>query len=147
MERGIVGAEGAEDFVGGDMVEVDVGDFAGGFKECECSEDVGFEEFLGALDGAIDVAFCSEVDDEGDVMMVEEVGDELGVADIADDEVDHGVGGWETFGVAGVGECIEDDDLVFGVIFSPVMNEVGADESGSACDEDIFHDFEEGDWI
>jgi hypothetical protein len=71
-EGGIGEREGAVDFVGGDVEEAE-GFFArgrqlgpveaGAVEEAERADDVGLDEGLGGIDGAVDVGFGGEIDD------------------------------------------------------------------------------------
>ncbi|MNY39799.1 hypothetical protein D3C86_1745020 [compost metagenome] len=65
--------------------------------------------------------------------------DEGRVADVAVDEAEAGVGLkiLEARQVAGVGQRVEDDDLVLGMLVQDVAREVGADETGAAGDHDM----------
>ncbi len=121
VEGGISGGEGAVDLVGGDVEEAEAvfrcaGEgcvvLARGLEEGERSVDVGAEEGLGAVDGAIDVALCGEVHDSAGLVLCEEARDERGVTDITLNEgvVRVVVNGGEVGWVAGVGELVEIDD-------------------------------------
>jgi len=64
---------------------------------------------------------------------------QLGVADVADDEL-HAVGGQtgDVLGVAGVGQLVQDGDVHPGVVVDHVVHEVAADEAAAARDDDVF---------
>ena len=79
------------------MVEQDVG-----------AENVGLDELGGAEDRAVDVGLRGEVDDR--LAAFGRGGDGLAVGDVALDELD--VGSLEVRSVAGVGQLVENDDLV-----------------------------------
>ena len=146
-------AQRAVHFVGGDMVEAAV--FIAGlelaravhpvaarrFDKRERTHVVGLHEGAGALDGVVHMALGREVDDAADVVLGEQALDELLVADIA---LHEGVVGHTfTLGyvgkVAGVGELIEVDDMIFRILFAEVRNKVRAYESGTAGNEYGFH--------
>jgi len=113
------------------------------FDKRERAHVVGLHEGAGALDGVVHMALGREVDDATDVVLSEQALDELLVADIA---LHEGVVG-HTFTlsyvgeVAGVGELIEVDDMIFRILFAEVRNKVRAYESGTAGNEYGFHVF------
>ena len=63
--------------------------------------------------------------------------DQVGVADVAHDELDavRGQAG-DVLGVAGVGQLVEHGDVDAGVLAHDVVDEVGADEAAAAGDDD-----------
>ena len=64
--------------------------------------------------------------------------DGVGVTDVCMDE--RRAEPVEVLAHTGVGERVEGDDMVVGVVLPPVAHEVGTDESGGAGDEDCGHD-------
>jgi hypothetical protein len=126
---------------------------AGAVEEAERADDVGLDERLGGIDGAVDVGLGGEVNDGVDLMLGEEAGDEGDVADVAVRENIAGVGRevGEIGGVAGVGEGVEVDELrdpFDGLragrraFFSEALaDEVAADEAGAAGDKEV-HELE-----
>ena len=150
-EGGIGERKGAVDFVGGDVEKAE-GDFArrrqrvpveaGAVEEAEGADDVGLDERLGGIDGAVDVGLGGEIDDGVDLVLGEEAGDEGGVTNVAMGEnvarVGREVG--EVGGVARVGEGVEvDQPCERRAIFEEALtDEIAADESGAAGDQN-FH--------
>ena len=61
--------------------------------------------------------------------------DRLEIADVALDEGDPVLDVGQVGAVAGVGEHVEGDHVVVGVLLDPVADEVGADEAGTAGHE------------
>ena len=61
---------------------------------------------------------------------------ELAVADVALHERDPILDGRQALAISGVREQVVDDELVVRVALEPVVDEVGADEPGSAGDEE-----------
>ena len=110
------------------------------FKQAEGTDDVGLDEVFRAVDAAVDVRFGGKIDNGAGLVLGEQFGDEVEVADVTLDEgvarvsLERG----EVFEVAGVGQRIEVDDGLVGM-GQPVEDEVAADEAGAACDEDIAH--------
>ena len=94
------------------------------------AEELRPPEVGGAEDRAVDVRLGGEVDDR--VAAAGRAFHICGDRDIALEELD-GVER-EVRGVAGVGELVEDDDVVAGR--EEPLDQVGADEAGTACDED-----------
>ena len=101
------------------VVEQDVG-----------AENVGLDEFGGAEDRAVDVSLGREV--ENRCAALGRAADGIAVGDVALDELD--VRPFEIRSIARVGELVENDDLVSTGCES--LRAVGADEAGSACDQD-----------
>jgi hypothetical protein len=73
-----------------------------------------------------------------DGVLGKELFDQIGIADIALDQLD-AFKARDIGRVARISERIEHGDGVVGVMFAPVMHEVGADESGAAGDEQFSH--------
>ncbi len=88
-----------------------------------------WDEFAGAVDGAVDVRFGGEVHDGARLMFGQEAADKIVVADVALDEgVAHiTVQAGEVLAVAGVGELVEVDDGLLG-LGQRVQDKVAADE-------------------
>ena len=82
------------------------------------------------------VRLGSEVDHDLRAALAQRRLGELAIADVALDErdpiLDHG----QALPVTRIGEEVVDDELVSGVTREPVVDEVGADEAGSAGDEE-----------
>ena len=99
--------------------------------------DVGADELLGAEDGAVNMAFGGEVNDGGGLMLAKKLGDQFAVVDVAVDEfiAADGRDRRQVGGISGVSEAVEVDDRG-GLLRQPLQNEVGADESGAAGDDD-----------
>ena len=75
-----------------------------------------------------------EVDDHVDLVALEDPGDELLVADVANDHLDAVDHLLEALEGGRVGHEVERDDVVVGVGGHPVADEVGADEPGRSGD-------------
>ena len=149
---GVAGArdvEGTVHFVGGDVVEalafVAFGKrlpiVAGGLQQAEGAHHIGAGEAHRIFDGAIDVTFGGKVNDAVDVLLFEQTAHGGVVADVEAGElivrrVFH-VG--EVGQVAGVGEDVETDDMVVGILLNKTAHDVVADETGAAGDDDGVH--------
>ena len=81
------------------------------------------------------VRLRGEVDDGVDGLVGERLRREVEVGDVALHEHDPVLDIREARAVAGVGEEVVDDDVVVRVALEPVVDEVRADEAGSAGDE------------
>ena len=90
------------------------------------------------MDAAVDVRFGGKIDDGAGLVLGKQFGDEVEVADVALDENVAGIAtqAGEILEVAGVGQRVEVDDRLVG-LRQPVEDEIAADETGTAGDEDI----------
>lgn len=144
-EGRIARCQRAIDFVGGDVEEAEcrlrfrlqrapVG--AHFFQQAEGADDVGLDEVLGAVDRAVHMGFRGEVEDRPRLVLGEQAGYQLAIADIAGDEGVPGVAveAGEVLPVAGVGELVEADHRLV-MQGQPVEHEIGADEAGAAGHE------------
>ena len=130
----VVQRQVAVDLVGGDVV-VAHAVFAARLDQRVGAVDVGPEERARVGDGVVVVGLGGVVDHG--VGLGHEAVDQVGVADVAHDELD-AVGGQpgDVLGVAGVGQLVEDGDVDAGVLAHDVVDEVGADEAAAAGDDD-----------
>ena len=155
VQRGVLGeealgAEGAVDLVRTDL-EIPLSGpprpagvlpgRAAALQEVHRAEDVRPGEDLRPGDRAVDVGLGGEVDDEVGVLRREQPGDEGAVADIAPDEAEAGVGQQlpEVVRVPGVGQGVEAQQPEVRMPLQHVPEEIRADESGAAGDEDGGH--------
>ena len=92
------------------------------------------------MDAAVDVRFGGKIDDGAGLVLGEQFGDEVEVADVALDEdvARITLQGGEVLEVAGVGQRVEVDDR-FIRLRQPVEDEIAADEAGAAGDENHLH--------
>lgn len=136
----------AVDFVGGDVVEAEgsalvfrllfeIG--AGGFEQGEGADDIGLDKFACAVYAAVNVAFGGQVHDGAGLVLREDALERGTVADVGVFKgVTRGAGhGGEGLEVAGVGEFVEVDDALAGVL-DQVADKGGADKAGAAGDEE-----------
>ena len=132
---GVVERQVAVDLVGGDVVVADAV-LADGLQQAEGALNVGAQEGLGVGDGVVVVALGGVVHDG--VVARDDTVQQLGVADVADDEL-HAVRGQprDVLGVAGVGQLVQDGDVDVGVVLHHVVHEVAADEAAAARDDDV----------
>ena len=113
--------------------------FAGGFEEIECAKDVGSDEVAGATDRTIDMGFRGQVHDGGDLMITHDPADIVAIAevDLFEDIFVMALESGEIFKMSGVSEAIEIDQMGdFGPV-DDVANEIRADETGAAGDEEV----------
>ena len=130
----VVQRQVAVDLVGGDVVVAHAVP-AAGLDEGVGALDVGAQERARVGDGVVVVGLGGVVDHG--VGLGHEAVDQVGVADVAHDELD-AVGGQpgDVLGVARVGQLVEHGDVDAGVLAHDVVDEVGADEAAAAGDDD-----------
>jgi hypothetical protein len=109
---------------------------AAGFEEVEGADDVGLNEIAGAGDGTVNMGFGGEVQDMGDAVLLDQLEHGGLVAEVGFFEGVFGVmrDALEVFEVAGVREAIQVDQAPDFRAVNDVVDEVGADETGAACD-------------
>ena len=141
----------AIDFVGGDVVEAEGGFLrvvqaapigAGGFEQGEGADDIGVDKFACAVDAAVNMAFGGQVHHGAGLVFGEDALERGAVADIG---LLEGVArvaghGGKRLQVAGVGEFVEINDALVGVL-DQVADKGGADKAGTAGDEKGHGDF------
>ena len=132
-----VEVEVAVDLAGGDVVEAADADPLRRLEQGLGAEDVGAEEAAGVDDREAVVRLGREVHDDVDALLAQQTLGQVEVADVALDERERALDVGEALPVPGVGEQIEDDDVVVRVLHRPVAGEVRADEPGAAGDEDV----------
>ena len=131
----VVERQVAVDLVGGDVVVADAV-LADGLQQAEGALDVGAQERLRVGDGVVVVALGGVVHDG--VVAGDQPVQQLGVADVAHDELDPILGQpRDVLGVAGVGQLVQDGDVHLGVVVHDVVHEVAADEAAAARDDDV----------
>src|ERR1700693_130005 len=111
------------------------------FEQAECAVDVGADEIIGAVDGAVDVALGGEVNDGARLFAPQQVAQEIPIDDVALLEAIARVGfdGTQVVEIARVCQLVEIQDARrFGG--NPLENEVRAYEARATGNEDeIFH--------
>ena len=133
--RRVVEREVAVDLVGGDVVVADAV-LPHGLQQAEGALHVGAQERLGVGDGVVVVGLRGVVHDG--VVAWDDAVQKLGVADVADDELDPILGqAGDVLGVAGVGQLVQDGDVDARVVVDHVVHEVAADEAAAARDDDV----------
>src|SRR5438552_13652387 len=149
-EGWIVGAERSVDFVSGDVEETERR--AIGFRkrqpvgsrfleETECAVDVGADEIIGAVYGAVDVAFGGEVNEGARLFAPQQVAQEIAINDVAllKAIARMGVDETQVVEIARVCQLVEVQDACR-FRGDPLENEVRANEACATGDEDeIFH--------
>ena len=133
--RRVVERQVAVDLVGGDVVVADAV-LPHGLQQAEGALDVGAQKRLRVRNGVVVVALGGVVDDG--VVAGDQLIEQLGVADVADDEL-HAVGGQtrDVLGVAGEGQLVQDGDVDARVVVHDVVHEVAADEAAAARNDDV----------
>ena len=104
-----------------------------------CADDVGLKENGVVVDGAGNMRFRGEMDD--DVALGYQLVDNGRLGDVAVEELETRVA-FQTVikvvQVAGIGQRIEQDDFVARIFFINVVDEITADKTGSARDQQCF---------
>lgn len=109
---------------------------ADGLQQAEGALHVGAQERLRVGDGVVVVALCGVVHDR--VVARHQPVQQLGVADVAHDELDPILGqARDVLGVAGVGQLVQDGDVDARVVVDHVVDEVAADEAAAARDDNV----------
>src|SRR6266481_5248628 len=149
-ESWIVGAERSVDFVGGDVEETERGAInfrkrqpigACFFKQTECAVDIGADEIIGTVDGAVDVALGGEVNNGARLFAPQQVAQEITIDDVAllETIVCVRLDGTQVVEIARVGQLVEIQDAGR-FRGDPLENEVRANKARATGDEDeIFH--------
>ncbi len=113
---------------------------AAGLQEVEGAVDVGGDEVAGAGDAAVHMTFCGKVHDVGDVMLTNDAEDFVFIAEIDlledvtwMDSVDTD----EVFEMPGISEAVEIDQPSDFRLVDDMPDEVRADETSPACDQEI----------
>ena len=109
---------------------------AGGFQQDERADDVRVDETLRAVDRAIDVRLGREIHDRNGLMLAEDAADRVTVRNVCADERDSRIlqNVVEVQQAAGVRQLVDNDDAI-GAVRECVVDEVRADEAGSAGDQ------------
>ena len=135
--RRVVERQVAVDLVGGDVVVADAV-FPHGLQQAEGALDVGAQERLRVRDGVVVVALGGVVHNR--VVAGDEPVEQLGVADVAHDELDPILGqARDVLGVAGVGQLVQDGDVDVRVVVHDIVDEIAADEAAAARDDDVLN--------
>ena len=118
----------------------------GGLQQAQGSHHIGLREGEGVFDGAVHMALGGEVDDAVDVFVLHQLVDTLEVAYVHLDEaiIRLVLDVFQVSEVAGVGQLVEVDDLVFRIFVDEEADDVAADEAGAASNDDgsfRTHDF------
>lgn len=107
-----------------------------GLEQAIGAHHVGLHEGLRVGDGVVVVGLGGVMDDR--VVPRDDAIQELGVADVAHYELDPVLRqAGDVLGVAGVGELIEHGHVNLRMLADHVVDEVGADESAAAGDDDV----------
>lgn len=82
-----------------------------------------------------------EVDHIVEIVLTEETGDKFFVADVSLDEHMAWITftAFEVFKIASIGELVQVDEQDIVILLQHIVDEIGADESGTAGDKILFH--------
>ena len=142
MYRGLLGEEKvgsvkrkiAVDFIGGNLMITLDAVLAAGVHHSGGAHDIGLQEHAGILDGAVHVGLGGKVHHRVRLLMLEDLIDRSPVADVHLVEFEVGVlqSLLQRGEIACVGQRIQTDDPILGVVFQFKVDEVCADEAGAA---------------
>ena len=112
----------------------------GGFQQAQRADHIGLDEVFGPVDGAVHMRLGGKVDDGAGLVLGQQLGNQIKVADIALHKSVAGIAlqRGQVFKVARVGEFVEvDDGLVLQGVGGrePVQHKVGANETRAAGDQ------------
>src|SRR5262245_39439656 len=112
-----------------------------GLQEGEGSQHIGLQERLGILNGAIDMRLGGQMRDAAETMFVEQAADQRGVVDVALDESDAPLGNkrLDAAQIGRIGDGVDDYQPIGGSRGAPGMQQVLADETGAAGNQDSMH--------
>jgi hypothetical protein len=100
--------------------------------------DIAVYEVVRVEQGTIDMGLCGKIEDPGDVMVVEEPGDELPIDDVAfrEGKARILIGTDEVASTSGIGQLIEDDEALEPLQLEKVAGERRANEASPASEQD-----------
>lgn len=120
------------------MVAVDAV-LAAGVEQHARADDVRLQEDLRILNGAVDMRFRCEVNDDVRLLLLEDAVDRPAVCDVRADELEvlllHRI--LERLEVARIRQLVDADDVVTRMLLEHVVDEVRANEAGTAGHDDI----------
>ena len=124
----------AVDLVGGHLVIPLDAILPAGVHHHGGAQDVGLEEYLRVLNGAVHMALRRKVDHHVGVLLLKELVDGLPVTDVDLAEAEIGVlhGPFQGGQVARIGQAVHAHHPVLRVSFKQIVNEVAADKAGTA---------------
>ena len=146
----VVHLERTVNFISGDVVETLALVLLGeafpvelcSLKQAERTHDIRLREGERILDGAVHMAFGSEMDDAIDLLVLHELVERVEIADVHLHElvVRLALDVLEVRKVACVGELVEVDNVVLGVLVHEQTNDMASDKARAAGDDDgSFH--------
>ena len=113
----------------------------GGLKERKGTHDIGAGKGEGILDATVYMTLGSKVDDAIDLLILHELIEGFVVADIHLDELIVGASLdiLQIGEVTGIGELIEIDNLIFGILVDEQTYNMTPYKSGTAGDDNATH--------
>ena len=149
MDRGVFGEEKirtvqrqvAVNFISGYLMVTDIAESPAGIHHGGSSDDVRFQEDSRIFDGAVYVAFSSEIDHGIRFFLFKKLEHAIPVADIKPDETEIRIihDRCQRGQVPRISQLIDADDPVFRMGFEMIVNEISANESGTAGNNDRGH--------
>lgn len=113
----------------------------GGLKERKGTHDIGASKGEGVLDTAVDMTLGCKVDDAIDLLVLHQLVEGFEVADIHLDKLIVGatLDILQVGEVAGIGELIKIDNLIFGIFVDEQTYNMTPYKSGTAGDDNATH--------
>ena len=129
------------DFIGGNLVITNIAECPACVHHGCSPDDVGFQENPGIFDGAVYMAFGREIDDGVRFFFFKKLEYTVTVADIQPDKTEIRVihDRRQRGKIPRISQFIDAHYPVIRVSFEMIVNEISADKSGSAGDEDRCH--------
>ncbi len=108
-------------------------------QQAQRTHHIGLRKGERVLDAAVHMALGGEVDDAVDVLFLHQLVDAIEITDVHLDELIVGLvlDVLEVGEVAGIGQLVEVDDLVFRVFVDEKSNDMAADEACATSDDDV----------
>ena len=141
--------QGAVDLVRGDVVEalalILLGQAfpieLGSLQQRERTHHVGACKGEGIFDGTVHVTLGGQMDDAVDLLVLHQLIEGVEVTDVHPDElvIRFVLNVLQIGQIAGIGELVEIDDIILGILVHKEANNMASDESGAAGDNNILH--------
>ena len=111
--------------------------FPAGVQHDLRTQNVGLQEDLRVLDGAVHVALGGEVHHHVGMLLLKQIVDGLAVTDIRLHETEVGLihDALQRRQVTGIGQLVHADNPILRVLVQHIENEVAADKPGTAGDD------------
>ena len=115
----------------------------GSLQQAQGTHNIGTGKGKGILDGTVNVRLGCQVNDTVDLLVLHKLVEGIKIADVHPDKliVRLILNILEVCQITRIGQFIQVDDVVLGILVDKESYNVGADEACTTSDNDIFHDF------